>query len=179
VAKGKVRRKVSINTSEAETQPYRYVDLKQVAEEGIYRPEEVKYFQGQDFLAHINSGNHLYSSPWRQKQKQDSLCGCLFSQKELTLSTTVHRKPTHTDCYLNYQSNHPPQVKRGIVQSLRSRAITVCQERQDLLLEIDILKQDFYSMPTLENSFLLSIVLKEASSQERRLSRLVQCSSPI
>jgi len=31
------------------------------------------------------------------------------------LTTTVYRKPTHTDQYLAYDSHHPQSVKRGIV----------------------------------------------------------------
>ena len=32
-----------------------------------------------------------------------------------THTTSVHRKPTHTDRYLAYNSHHPQSVKRGIV----------------------------------------------------------------
>ena len=34
------------------------------------------------------------------------------------LTTTVYRKPTHTDQYLAYDSHHPQSVKRGIVKCL-------------------------------------------------------------
>ena len=32
------------------------------------------------------------------------------------LTTSVYRKPTHTDQYLAYDSHHPQSVKRGIVK---------------------------------------------------------------
>ena len=39
------------------------------------------------------------------------------------LTTTVYRKPTHTDQYLAYDSIHHPQsVKHGIVKCLYDRA---------------------------------------------------------
>ena len=38
------------------------------------------------------------------------------------LTTTVYRKPTHTDQYLAYDSHHPQSVKRGIVKCLFDRA---------------------------------------------------------
>ena len=38
------------------------------------------------------------------------------------LITSVHRKPTHTDQYLAYDSQHPQLVKRGIVKCLYDRA---------------------------------------------------------
>ena len=36
------------------------------------------------------------------------------------LTTSVYRKPTHTDQYLAYDSHHPRSVKRGIVKCLTS-----------------------------------------------------------
>ena len=38
------------------------------------------------------------------------------------LTTTVYRKPTHTDQYLAYESHHPQSGKRGIVKFLYDRA---------------------------------------------------------
>ena len=38
-----------------------------------------------------------------------------------TLSTSVYRKPTHTDRYLNYCSNHHPRIKNGIIKCLKDR----------------------------------------------------------
>ena len=43
------------------------------------------------------------------------------------LITTVYWKPTHTDHYLNYGSNHHPRIKSGIVKCLAHRAREVCQ----------------------------------------------------
>ena len=38
------------------------------------------------------------------------------------LTTSVYRKPTHTDQYLAYDSHHPQSVKRGIVKLLYDQA---------------------------------------------------------
>ena len=38
------------------------------------------------------------------------------------LTTSVYRKPTHTDQYLAYDSHHPQSVQRGIVKCLYERA---------------------------------------------------------
>jgi hypothetical protein len=57
-------------------------------------------------------------------------------------ATRVYRKPTHTGRYLNFNSNHPPHVKRGLIQILHNRASTTCQERQDLAEEISNLRSD-------------------------------------
>ncbi|XP_067687071.1 uncharacterized protein [Haliotis asinina] len=40
--------------------------------------------------------------------------------------TTVYRKPTHTNHCVHYQSNHPPQVKSGIISTLTRRTKNVC-----------------------------------------------------
>ena len=42
--------------------------------------------------------------------------------KDGLLTTSVYRKPTHTDQYLAYDSHHPQSVKRGIVKCLYDRA---------------------------------------------------------
>ena len=52
----------------------------------------------------------------------------LVSKNNCRLTTTVHRKPTHTDRYLNYRSNHHPLIKLGIIKCLRNRALNVCSE---------------------------------------------------
>ncbi|XP_071494784.1 uncharacterized protein [Diadema antillarum] len=38
------------------------------------------------------------------------------------LSTTIYRKPTHTDQYLAFNSHHPTSAKRGVIRCLYDRA---------------------------------------------------------
>ena len=52
-----------------------------------------------------------------------------------TLSTTVHRKTTHTDRYLDFQSHHPIAHKLAVVKTLFSRANTYCTYAQDRMDE--------------------------------------------
>ena len=49
----------------------------------------------------------------------------------------TYRKPTHTDQYLNWNSNHPAQQKLGIVRNLMHRAETLTSQEQDLISEKD------------------------------------------
>ena len=43
-----------------------------------------------------------------------------------SIESTVYRKPTHTDRYLDYNSNHPISAKLSVIHSLIHRAKQVC-----------------------------------------------------
>jgi hypothetical protein len=59
-------------------------------------------------------------------------------RKQTSITTTVYRKPTHTGRSLNFHSDHPPHVKRGIIRNLHNRATIICRERQQLAYEVNI-----------------------------------------
>ena len=46
-------------------------------------------------------------------------------EEDGAISTTVYRKSTHTDCYLDFASRHPIVHKAAVVRTLFSRAATV------------------------------------------------------
>ena len=52
------------------------------------------------------------------------------------LSTTVYRKPTHTDQYLQLDSN---SAKYSVISTLASRAKTVCSNLEILQKEMELL----------------------------------------
>ena len=49
-----------------------------------------------------------------------------------TISVLVYRKPTHTDQYLNFQSNHSSQTKDAVISALFRRARDIVSDRKDL-----------------------------------------------
>ena len=51
--------------------------------------------------------------------------------------TSVYRKPTHTDRYLDFNSNHPKSAKRAVVRALTDRAKNVCSSPELLAEEMD------------------------------------------
>jgi hypothetical protein len=56
------------------------------------------------------------------------------------LASEVYRKPTHTDRYLNVNSNLPLYLNREVVHGLTSRPKVKCQK--DLYKEIESMRQD-------------------------------------
>ena len=48
------------------------------------------------------------------------ICHC----SDGSIETSVHRKPTHTDKYLNFISHHPLAHKRAVIQAVTSKAST-------------------------------------------------------
>ena len=51
--------------------------------------------------------------------------------------TSLHRKPTHTDRYLDFNSNHPKSAKHAVVRALADRAKNVCSSSELLAEEMD------------------------------------------
>ena len=52
-----------------------------------------------------------------------------------SLNTSVHRKPTHTDRYLDFSSHHPFSHKRAVVCTLSSRVSTHSSSERDRINE--------------------------------------------
>ena len=53
-----------------------------------------------------------------------------------SIESTVYRKPTHTDRYLDYNSNHPISAKLSVIHTLIHRAKQVCSTPEFLAKEI-------------------------------------------
>ena len=77
-----------------------------------------------DFLQYLN--NQQPSIRFTMETEKDNklafLDTAVLREPDGRLTTSVYRKPTHTDQYLAYDSHHPQSVKRGIVKCLYERA---------------------------------------------------------
>ncbi|XP_072042908.1 uncharacterized protein [Amphiura filiformis] len=54
-------------------------------------------------------------------------------QADGSLRIKIYRKPTHTDQYLNFESNHPVQHKLGVIQTLHHRADSIITDQEEKL----------------------------------------------
>jgi hypothetical protein len=96
----------------------------------------------QDFLIHINSlGPSIQFTMETESESTIAFLDVLVIKEGTTLATKVYRKPTHTGRYFNFNSNHPPHMKRDLIQNLHNRTSTICQE-QDLVKEISSPRSD-------------------------------------
>jgi len=76
------------------------------------------------FLHHLNSQQPTihFTMETEKESKIAFLDTSVSREPEGRLTTSIYRKPTHTDQYLAYDLHHPQSVKRGIVKCLYNRA---------------------------------------------------------
>ncbi len=71
-------------------------------------------------------------------------------QPDGSIHTVVYRKPTYTDLYVQWESNHPLSAKLSVVSSLFYRASVVCRNAKDLEKEqehlVTVLQYNGYPM---------------------------------
>jgi len=97
------------------------------------------YFE--DMFTQMNKqhGNIKFTKE-HAKNNQLGFLDALAVCKGREVSTTVYRKPTHTDQYLNYNSNHPQRHKASVVWSLATRAFLYCDTEDELQAELKHVK---------------------------------------
>ncbi|XP_057305297.1 uncharacterized protein LOC130642226 [Hydractinia symbiolongicarpus] len=78
------------------------------------------------FHEHINNLHpNIQFTIEHEKNGKLPFLDILVSRNGGNLSVSVYHKPTHTDQYLNYTSNHQMSCKESVVSSLLDRAVNV------------------------------------------------------
>ena len=80
------------------------------------------------FHEHLNSidKNIQFTVEKESSGQMPFLDVLLMREEDGTVSTSVYRKPTHTDQYLAFESHHPMAHKRAVVRTLMHRAEALC-----------------------------------------------------
>ena len=64
----------------------------------------------------------------REKEGRIAFLDVLVSWDGDRLSTSVYRKPPHTDRFIPFHSHHHPRVLTGVMRGMRNRALQVCDD---------------------------------------------------
>ena len=129
------------------------------------------------FLDHLNSLRP--SIQFTMETEVDNKLPFLDVQVEKSeeaFRTSVYRKPTATDRYLNFKSHHPDTVKKGIVRCLQTRATNICGDEAARKMEMSRLTSTFR-----RNGYPTSFMKhkpKEASQQQPRDKPIATVSLP-
>ena len=94
--------------------------------------------QKNEFLEHINSvDQHIQFIA--EDQRSDGVMSfsdiLITPGKDGSLSTSVFRKPAHTDLYLQWDSHHTLTSKYSVIGTLQHRSQTICSNPQLLQKE--------------------------------------------
>ena len=96
----------------------------------------------QDLLQHINNQDpHIQFTVEPTQQGSLPFLDTLVTiQPDNTLTTSVYRKPTHTDQYLHWDSNHHITAKHSVYNTLAHRAKSVSSTQDSLDRELSHIK---------------------------------------
>jgi len=102
------------------------------------------------------TGNIKFTHEEEEQNKLPMLDVLAHRQEDGTIKTTVYRKKTHTDQYLNFDSHHPIYQRLGVARTLLDRANNIVTEKDDKTVEekhiAEALKQNKYPKWTIKTT---------------------------
>ena len=131
--------------------------------------ESVKEDQADNLTAYLNTvdktGNIKYTSEREHDRTLPMLDVKMMVTTENRIQTTVYRKKTHTDQYLNFESHHPLHQKIGVIRSLLDRKEAIVSTEEEKKKEDEhitqALRKNNYPMWAIKKA-------KTLQSQEKR-----------
>ena len=111
---------------------YRYVD-------DTYT--KLKKEHADEFTDHLNriDPDIKFTSEREENRSLPFLDTLSVVQPDGSIKVEIYRKPTHTDQYLNFTSNHPLEHKLGVIHTLFHRADTVVTDPEAIDQEKDFI----------------------------------------
>ena len=150
----------------------RYVDDTCVIQDQSHKEE---------FLKHINSVDNAIQFTTEEAKEDGSipfLDTLIIPKKNGTLSVGVYRKPTHTDLYLPWDSNHHLSAKYSVIKTLTHRAHTICSTPEHLATELKHLEEALghckYPSWAIKKIFKQQHLRKEKKHQPKRTNQLTK-----
>ena len=129
----------------------------------------------EEFFHHINSLEESIQFTAEDTQAYGSLPFLdvlVTPQSDGTLATSVYRKPTHTNQYLQWDSHNSISAKYSVISSLFHRAKEVCSTKQQLKEEHDQIQQALtlcrYPNWALNRVAKKTKVLRQSSNQGKK-----------
>jgi hypothetical protein len=100
----------------------------------------------QSFLTYLNGiEKKIQFTLEEEKDGALAFLDMYIMKKEDRLVTRVYRKPTHTQQYIHWRSNHPKNNLLGVLKGLIHRAHMLTDEEKDLADELQLLNDVFIS----------------------------------
>ena len=127
------------------------------------------------FLDHLNSlqpGVICFTHEMEKDNALPFLEVLVKRNKDGCLSTSIYRKPTHTDQLLNFDSHHPLSSKRSVVSSLSKRCNLIPSTTEARTQEKFYLRGVFAA-----NNYTKEFVF-QAAFQSTSVSKSPNCDSP-
>ena len=110
------------------------------------------------FFEHISDKDS--NIKFTQEKFSDNYYSWTQNKWRSQLSTTVYRKPTHNDHYLQFGSHHPLVHKLGVIRTLHHRGQTVVSDKQEIkdhvkvMMELPLPKLGFWGSQTFQQRLL-------------------------
>ncbi|XP_074030332.1 uncharacterized protein [Leptinotarsa decemlineata] len=127
------------------------------------------------FLKHINSVRPSITFTMEKEIHNElPFLDVLVKRTDTKWETSVYRKPTHTGQYLNHESNHHQSTKRGIIKTLLDRAFGLCNTKEGLEKELDIIKSDLR-----RNGYSKAMIEKTLAKRQQEPRKEEKPSQPV